>query len=419
MVKKMTRVFVLSARRTPFGRFGGSLKDLAPEGKLVIELTMIVLKELLEKANKSPDEVDEVYWGVGDSSQCHDVYTPVVLRQAWLKCGFNPKKFTLDIDRACCSGMDALMLGYRAILLGEAGVTIGGGVTCFSQEPLIIRGLRWKGYRLGLENILIEDPLYRLGYKDFNPVAVDTGEVALEYGVSREEQDMWALRSHQRYGKAWQEGKFKDEIIPLEVPIKDERGRVVGKKVLEIDEQYRPDASLEKLSKLPTIYGSPTVTAGNAPGLNDGAAGCLIASEEKVGDCKPLGEIVAMAYAAQEARYIASVPAYAIIKVLEKAKLSLDDMKLIEINEAFAAQPLVSTKILCQEYYGGNEEKLKEIREKTNVNGSAIAIGHPNTASGARLVMHLLYELRRRGGGYGVAAICGGLAQGSACIVKV
>lgn len=403
-----TDIVVVSAVRTPFGRFGGSLRDID-----CYDLSAMVMKEVLRRVNLDGRMVDEVYWGVGDTAACKDVYTPVVARQALLKAGLPPETTSCSLDKACVSAMSAVQLGARGIKLGEIQVAIGGGVTTFSREPLILRNLRWQGSRLG--NWPLEDPLYGMGYKDFSPVAVDTGEVALEYGVSREEQDRWALRSHLRYGKAHAEGKFKDEIMPVEVTVDGQP------KLLDIDEQYRAEASYEKLAKLPTIYGSPTVTAGNAPGLNDGAAATLITSRGKAEELglPVLGTIVSMANAALEARYLATVPAYAIEKALQKADLSLDEMDLIEINEAFAAQPLVSSKMLAQRYYDGDPKKLERLREKINVNGGAVAIGHANTASGARILMTLLYELRRRGGGMGVAAICGGLAQGDATVVRV
>jgi acetyl-CoA C-acetyltransferase len=241
---------------------------------------------------------------------------------------------------------------------------------------------------------------------------VDAGEVAVEHGVTRQEQDEWALRSHQRYGEAFSMNKFSDEMIPVEITAKGAPPRMMVQ-----DEQYRPDVTLEKLAKLPTIYGSPTVTAGNAPGLNDGAAALLIMSKERAEalGLKPLATIVDMANAATAPRLIAEVPAYAIRKVLARTGLTLDQMDLIEINEAFAAVPLVSSKILGE----GDPGRVAALRNKLNVNGGAVAVGHANTASGARLMMTLIYELRRCGGGYGVAAICGGLAQGDAAVVKV
>jgi acetyl-CoA C-acetyltransferase len=257
----------------------------------------------------------------------------------------------------------------------------------------------------------MEDPLFQLGYKDYNPVSVDTDNVAAEYGISREEQDEWALRSHQNYGKAWKEGKFKDEMIPLEIAQK-------GKEpfVLDIDEQYRGDTTLEKLSKLKPIYGCKAVTAGNAPGLNDGATAILFMRRKKAEELhlEPIGTIMAMTSIAIHPNRMPEGPGIAIQKVLDLAGIGLNQIDVIEINEAFAAVPLVSIEVLCHRDKG----MIKEIKKKTNINGSAIAIGHPNTASGARIMMTLAYELRRRGGGYAIGAICGGLAQADACIIK-
>lgn len=201
--------------------------------------------------------------------------------------------------------------------------------------------------------------------------------------------------------------------MPVEVRIQEEESRMFVQ-----DEQYRPNTTLEKLAKLPTIYGSPTITPGNAPGLNDGAAAVLIMSRQKAEELglTPLATIISMVNANSEPRLIAEMPAYAIQKALARTdSLTLDRMEIVEINEAFAAVPLVSTKILTD----GDKASMNQLRQRVNVNGGAIAIGHPNTASGARVLMTLIYELRRRGGGYGVAAICGGLAQGDAAVVKV
>ena len=294
--------------------------------------------------------------------------------------------------------------------LGEAKVALCGGVTCFSRQPFIYRANRWTAHRFG--DIKVEDPLFELGYKDFNPVSVDAGLGAVEWGVNRQEQDAWALQSHQKYGKAHAAGAFKDEMMPL--PIPQPKGEP---RLLDIDEQYRADVSLDKLAKLPTVYGSPTITAGNAPGLNDGAATVLLATlgQAESWGLKPLATIVEMTNAALAPRLITDVPAIAIEKVLYKTSTKLTEMKRIEINEAFAAMPLVSSKILARDGHG----HLDDIRQRLNVNGGAVAIGHPNTASGARLIMTLTYELRRLGGGYGVAAICGGLAQGDAAVLRV
>jgi acetyl-CoA C-acetyltransferase len=222
------------------------------------------------------------------------------------------------------------------------------------------------------------------------------------------------VRSHVNYGKAWQAGKFKEEIFP--VPIPQEKS---DPKILDIDEQYRANASLEGLQKLKTVYGTSAITAGNAPGLNDGATAILLMTRQKAAEMglKPLATIIANAHYAMNASRMPEAPGYCMQMCLKKAGLTLDDMAVLEINEAFACVPLVSLRILA----GGDNEtkKLNELKEKTNTNGSAIAIGHPNTASGARIIMNQMYELRRRGGGYAMGSLCGGLAQADACIIKV
>ena len=397
-------IVMVSAVRTPFGRYGGSLKDFD-----YFDLGAIPMREVFRRVNLEPKVVDEVFWGVGDTSVCKDVYTPVAARQTLLKAGLPAETPSVSLDKACVSAMSAVKLGVMAIRLGEIEVAIGGGATSFSQEPLIVRGLRFNGFRIG--DVKMEDPLFQLGYKDYNPVSVDTDNVAAEYGITRTEQDEWALRSHQNYGKAWKEGKFKDEMIPMEIP---QKGK--GSFVLDIDEQYREDTTLEKLSKLKPIYGCKAVTAGNAPGLNDGATAILLMTRRKAEELhlEPIATIVAMTSLAIHPNRMPEGPGIAIQKVLDLAKIKLDQIDVIEINEAFAAVPLVSIEVLCHR----DKALAKAIQKKTNIHGSAIAIGHPNTASGARIMMTLAYELRRRGGGYAVGAICGGLAQADACIIK-
>jgi len=398
-------VVIASALRTPFGRYGGSLKDID-----YYDLGAIPMREILKRVNVDPKLVGEVFWGVGDTSQCKDVYTPVAARQSLLKAGLPPETPSISFDMACVSAMHAVKLAAMTIKLGEIDCAIAGGATSFSREPLIVRNLRFGGFRLG--DVKMEDPLFNMGYKDFNPVSVDSDNVALQHGISRQEQDEWALRSHMNYGAAWKAGKFKEEILPMPLPQPDG-----STKILDIDEQYRPDSSMEKLAKLKTVYGTRAITAGNAPGMNDGATGILLmrrSQAEELGlEC--LATVIASVSIAINASRMPEGPAYAIQKILKKAGLTLKDLSVMEINEAFACVPLVSTKMLGD----GDAKKVKEIRDKTNINGSAIAIGHPNTSSGARLIMNLMYELRRRGGGYALGAICGGLAQADACIIKV
>lgn len=398
-------IVIVSAVRTPFGRYCGSLKEYD-----YFDLGALPMKEVLARVDVPGEQVDEVFWGVGDTAVCKDVYTPVAARQTLIKAGLPPETPSVAIDKACVSAMSAVHLGCRAMVAGEIQCAIGGGATSFSQEPLIVRGLRWKGFRIG--DVKMEDPLFALGYKDFNPVSVDTDDVAAEYKVSREEQDAWALRSHQNYGKAWEARKFKEEMMILEIP-----QMKADPIILDIDEQYRRDASLEKLARLPGIYGCKGVTAGNAPGLNDGATAILFMTRGKAEELglEPLAEIVSMSSIAISPLRMPEGPAYAAMKALQLADLTLDDIGVMEINEAFAAVPLVSLLLMGDKDKG----KTEALQAKTNVNGSAISIGHPNTASGARLIMNLMYELRRQGGGYALGAICGGLAQADACIIKV
>jgi acetyl-CoA C-acetyltransferase len=398
-------IVIVSAVRTPFGRYCGSLKEYD-----YFDLGALPMKEVLARVNIPGDQVDEVFWGVGDTSVCKDVYTSVAARQTLIKAGLPAETPSISFDKACVSAMSAVHYGCRAMVAGEIECAIGGGATSFSQEPLIVRGLRWQGFRIG--DVKMEDPLFALGYKDFNPVSVDTDNLAMEYGIAREEQDEWALRSHQNYGSAWQAGKFEDEMMTLKIPQK--KGEPI---TLGIDEQYRPQISLEGLSKLPGIYGCKGITAGNAPGLNDGATAILFMTRKKAEalGLEILAEVVSMCSIARPADRMAEAPAFAAKKVLDAAGLTLEDIAVLEINEAFAAVPLVSMLKLSDK----DKQKAKKLHAKANVNGSAIAIGHPNTASGARIMMNLMYELRRRGGGYALGAICGGLAQADACVIKV
>jgi len=398
-------VVIVSAVRTPFGRFGGSLRDID-----YYELGAIPMRELLKRVNVSPDKVDEVFWGVGDTSACRDPYTPVAGRQSLIRAGLPHETVSISFDMACVSAMNAVRLAALEMKAGEIETAVCGGATSFGQSPLVVRGLRFGGHRLA--DVKMEDPLVALGYKDFNPVSVDSDNVAFEYKIDRQEQDEWAFRSHQNYGNAWNAGKFKDEIMPLEIP--QPKGEP---KTLDIDEQYRPDTTLERLASLKTVYDTRAITAGNAPGLNDGATALLVMTRKKAEELglEVLATVIASVSVAINASRMPEGPGNAMKKILKKADMTLDDMAVMEINEAFACVPLVSMKLVVD----NDNSKYKELQKKMNINGSAIAIGHPNTASGARLIMNLMYELRRRGGGYAMGAICGGLAQANSCIIKV
>jgi acetyl-CoA C-acetyltransferase len=401
-------VVIVSAVRTPFGRFDGIIKDIPS-----IDLGVMVVKEVIKRIGLDPASVDELYYGTCIPAE-YAPFLNVPARQITLLAGLPPDNISMTIDRACCSSMTAIRLGYRAIKAGEADTVIACGAENMGNTCLLVNAKqgRW-GTRLGHGQM--EDVLFELGYakKGFNAVALDAGDVALEYDISREEQDAWGLRSQEKWAQAYKDGKYQigEEILPIEIP--QRKGDPI---LMEKDEPPR-ETSLERLARLGTIYGSPTVTAGNAPGLNAGASAIVIMSREKALalGLKPLAAIEGMQWAAAEPKYMATLPAKAIEKLLSGIAKSIDDMDLIEINEAFAAVTLVSLKTLA----GMNEDKFTVLKDKANVNGGAIAIGHPVGASGARITMTMMYELMRKGGGYGVAAICGGLGQGEALVLKV
>ena len=405
---KANDVVIVSALRTPFGRFDGVLKNV-----LSMDLGVLALKEVVSRIGLDPQQVDELYYGTCIPAE-YAIYTNVPARQITLLAGFPENNISLTIDRACCSSMTALRLGYRAIKSGDAEVVIASGAENMGNTPLIASAAkaRW-GVRLG--PIELEDVLYELGYgrKGFAPVATDAGFVAEEFGVTREIQDEWALASHNKYFRAFQEGKFKvgEELMRIEIPQKK------APIVLDRDESPRDNLSMEKLATLKTVYGSPTVTAGNAPGMNSGASAIVLMSRKKADalKLKPLAEIVACESGAGTPKYMACVPAETIEKMFARTNSTIDQMDIIEINEAFAAVTLVSLKLLAKK----DPKKMEELKSKANVNGGAVAIGHPVGASGARITMTMMYELMRRGGGKGVAAICGGLSQGEAIIIKV
>jgi acetyl-CoA C-acetyltransferase len=402
-------VVIVSAVRTPFGKFDGVLRTTDS-----IELGVAALKEAVRRIDLSPHEVDEVYYGTCIPAE-YAIYTNVPARQITLLAGFPEDTVSLTVDRACCSSMTALRLGYRAIKGGDADTVIAAGAENMGNAAFIAPAakIRW-GARLG--PVELEDVLFELGYgrKGFAPVARDAGETALEFGITREMQDEWALASHAKWFSAYQGGKFRvgEELMALEVPQKKGPALIMDK-----DESPRSELVPEKMAKLSTVYGSPTVTAGNAPGLNSGASAMVImrrSKAERMG-LEAMAVVKGLRCAAGTPKQMACVPALTIEKLLLDLGRTIDDMDLIEINEAFAAVTLVSLKMLA----GDDPAKFEALKRKTNVNGGAVAIGHPVGASGARVAMTLMYELRRRGGGTGVAAICGGLSQGEAVVLEV
>lgn len=391
---------ILGGLRTPFGKFGGAIKDVPS-----VDLGAFVIQSLSEKFGLRND-LDDVFYGTSGPSEVA-LETGIPARQAVLRAGLPQTTRSMTIDRACCSSMTAATLGAMHIQYFSSRVTLAVGAENMSRRPYLITGARWK--TLGAGQLI--DPCYGLGYKGFNATAADVGHVATEYGVTREEQDEWAFTSQQRYDAALKAGKIADELLPFEW---SDNGASV---VLEEDEFPKPWTSVEKLAALKPVYGSPTVTAGNAPGLDAGAAGLALSSRtwaEENGQ-RPLASLDYAVSVALEPRLMAAGPAVAIRAILQEAELQLDDVDLIEINEAFAAVPLVSAFILA----GEERRRYRQLLDRVNVNGGAVAIGHPTAASGARIINSLALELRRRGGGTGIAAICGGLAQADAVIIKV
>jgi len=399
-------VVIVEGVRTPFSPFGGPLKDVPS-----IELGACVIREIMNRSGLKGDQVDEIFYGMTLMAEAA-LYNNVCARQAALIAGLPPEQVSLTIDRACCSSMTCAILAFRTIRSGEGDVVMAVGSENMSRCPQIAPPeIRW-GQRMG--PIVLRDCISPVGHPNFPPEAKNAGDVAVQYGIGREEQDEWAYRSQMRYQEAKKAGKFKigEELTPIEVP--QRKGPPL---IFDEDAFPKPETTLEKLAKLKTIYDSPTVTPGNAPGLDTGAGALLITSADKAKEIglNPLAKIIATASVCTDPTMLAINPGYAIKKVLSKAGMTVRQIDLFEINEAFSAVPLVSSKILGD----GDETNTKKIREKLNVNGGAIAIGHPVGASGARILLTMIYELRRRGGGTGVASICGGLAQGEGAIIQV
>jgi acetyl-CoA C-acetyltransferase len=397
-------IVIVSAVRIPYSKFDSPLNDFMSN-----QLGAMVLKEVIARVGVKPEDVDEVFYGASVEGEiARELDVPD--RQALLKAGFPTSTISCTINRACCASITAARQAMRMMKLGEANICIVAGADNMPRAAHLAEDLR-KGVRLG--HVTLKDYIFGIGYTGFEPVAKECGEVAVEYGIGREMQDAWGMRSQENYFKALAEGKYKvgEEIMPVKIPQK--KGDPI---IIEKDESPRK-TSMELLAKLPPVYASPTVTAGNAPPRHAGAGAMLLMTREEAEKrgLKPLATVLGVFPAADEPRLMATVPAKAINRGLKELGMIVDQLNLIEINEAFAAVVLVSTKILSN----GDDKKWEAIKERTNVNGGAIAIGHPIGASGGRITMHLMYELMRRGGGYGTAAICGGLSQGEAIFIKV
>ncbi|SDW39615.1 acetyl-CoA C-acetyltransferase [Marininema mesophilum] len=391
----MAETVILGGARTPFGKFGGALKDLS-----AAELGGVAIRGALEKAGVPNDAVEEVIMGMvlqGGAGQ-------IPSRQATRHAGLPWETRTETINKVCASGMRSATLADQIIRAGDADLMVAGGMESMSNAPYILKGARW-GQRMGdgqMTDLMIHDGLW-CAFHDVHMI-VHGSNTAGEYEVSREEQDEWAFRSHQRAAAAIEAGRLADEIVP--VTVKSRKGETI----IDTDEAPRKDTTLEKLIGLKPVFKKDgTVTAGNAPGVNDGACAMVLSSAQKAEELgvKPMAKLLGHAAVGMSAKDFPITPAYAIKKLLQKHNLSLDAIDLFEVNEAFAAVALANGKILGWDH------------EKVNVNGGAVALGHPIGASGARIILTLIHELRRRGGGLGVAGICSGAAQGDAVLIRV
>src|SRR6202789_288108 len=391
----MPKTVILGSARTPIGKMGGGLSTLD-----ATELGGLAIGAALERAGVEREQVEHVV--MGQVLQAGQGQIPS--RQAQIKAGIPKEVSSETINKVCASGLRASVILDQAIRAGDVQVGVGGGMESMSKAPYLLPGARF-GFRMG--DVKTLDAMVHDGLT--NPFSgkqmfVEATEIGDELEMTRADLDRWALRSHELALKATDEGRLADEIVSVTI-----KGRK-GDTVVEIDEGPRRDTSLEKLASLPGLVGKEgSHTAGNSPGVNDGAGALVLSSEEwaAANGKTVLATIVAQAAVADDLAYLARTPANAAKKALAKAGLSVEDIDLWEINEAFASVALNSVRML-------------EIDEdKVNVNGGAVALGHPIGASGARILGALLYELRRRGGGLGVAAICSGGGQGDAVIVEV
>ena len=387
-------IFILGGRRTPMTEYVGALKDVK-----AIDLAAAAARGALEATGVAAEEIDHTVVGNALQTSGDAIYGA---RHVALKAGVPADRPALTVNRLCGSGIQSIISGAHMILLGEAKTALVGGTESMSMAPHVIYGAR-SGFALGQGKL--EDSLMVALLDTYcNTTMAGTAEnLARKYEISREEQDAYALRSQREAARAQSSGLFAEEIVPVEVKTRK------GVKVVSADDHLRPDTTLEVLSKLPTAFSKDGfVTAGNASGIVDGAAMLVIAGREFVKErgAKPLGRLVAWAYAGVEPDLMGIGPVPAVRKALEKANLKLSDIDLVEVNEAFACQ------------YLAVERELGLDRSKTNVNGGAIALGHPLGATGTRLVLTALLELRRRGGRYGLASACIGGGQGIAIIFE-
>ena len=394
----MGRTVILDGARTPFGKFGGALS-----AKTASDLGAIAIKEALKRSGVKEDEVDEVI--IGTVLQAGQGQIPS--RQAAVKAGLPWSVKTETVNKVCASGMRSVTLGDQLIRLGDEEVIVAGGMESMSNAPYYLPKGRF-GLKMG-DAPLVDGMIYDGLSCSFSPDRVHMGtygnKTASEFSLTRETQDEWSLRSHERANAAIDAGKFAEEIVAVEIP--QRKGDPL---VIDTDEAPRRDTSLESLAKLRPAFGKDgTITAGNAPGVNDGACALILMNEERAlkEGKRPLATIIGHAEVAIEPENFPQTPGLVINELLKKTGKELKDIDLFEINEAFAAVALASSQIADLD------------PEKVNVNGGAVALGHPIGASGARIILTLAYELKRRGGGIGIAAICSGGGQGDAVMIEV
>lgn len=391
----MREVVIVSAVRTPIGAFGGSFKDVS-----AVKLGAVVVKEALARANVKPELVDEVIFG----SVLQAGLGQNVARQVAIAAGIPNEVPSMTINKVCGSGLKTVILGAQAIMTGDADIIVAGGTENMSMAPYLLPNARW-GYRMGdgaIIDYMVHDGLTDI-FNNYH-MGITAENIAEQWNITREEQDKFALESQLRAERAIKEGRFKDEIVPVEVPQK--KGDPI---VVDTDEHPRFGTTLEALAKLkPAFKKDGTVTAGNASGINDGAAAVVLMSKEKAEELgiKPLVTIVSYASAGVDPKIMGYGPVPASQKALAKANMTVEDIDLVEANEAFAAQALSVVKGLGLD------------PEKTNVNGGAIALGHPIGCSGTRILVTLIHEMIKRDAKTGLATLCIGGGQGTALIVK-
>jgi acetyl-CoA acyltransferase 2 len=392
-----TDIVFLSGRRTPFGTFGGTLKDYS-----ATQLGAVAARSALDEAGVEAGEVGHVIFGNALQTSADAIY---LARHVGLDAGVPHEVPALTVNRLCGSGFQAIVSGAQEIMLGQAEVCLTGGTESMSQAPHVVRGARWGSLRLGEAGQFFEDMLWQ-ALTDTQcglSMAQTAEELAGRYDVAREDADRIAFESQQRARRAWDEGRFEAEVVPMTVRTRK------GEREFREDEHMRPDTTMEALGGLrPYFKKDGLVTAGNASGIGDGAAAAVIASADWAArrGLKPLARLVSWGVAGVDPQIMGIGPAPASRNALEAAGMTLEDMDLVEVNEAFAPQVAAVAKELGLDM------------EKTNVNGGAIALTHPLAASGARITVHLIHELRRRGGRYALGSACIGGGQGMAVVVE-